>query len=75
MDDKMLDERSRSKWQYLQEVHLPQILGDHDIIYIIIIINFPSMTNIKTICKAYFKTKFRIDSRTNKHHEVIPLNW
>ena len=55
---------------YLQEVGLTQILGDRDFFNI-----FFSRINFKTNFRAISVTHFRIDSRTDKHHQVVLSNW
>ena len=47
---------------YLQEVDMTQISGDHDFFDF-----FGNMTN--------FKVDSTIDSRIDKHHQVVLSNW
>jgi hypothetical protein len=51
------------------QVGLTQIPGDHDFFSILF-----SMTNFGTNCKANFIIDFKIDSRIEKHHQVILSN-
>ena len=51
---------------HLQEVGMMQIPGDYDFFNI-----FSSVTDFTTNGKAYSKTNSRVD----KHHQIIILNW